>query len=98
MVTDAPTALRRPAMEHLAIDLGARESQVCARAAEGTIVLEMRCATAALRTVLSRRPPSRVVVETCAAAFAVAALARELGHEWWCPRVSCGPWAWAPAG
>jgi transposase len=68
-------------MEHLAIDLGARESQVCARAAEGTIVLEMRCATAALRTVLSQRPPSRVVLETCAEAFAVAALARELGHE-----------------
>jgi transposase len=68
-------------MEHLAIDLGARESQVCVRAAEGTIVLEMRCATAELRAVLSQRPPSRVVLETCAEAFAVAALARELGHE-----------------
>jgi len=68
-------------MEHIAIDLGARESQVCVRAGDGTIVLEARCATATLCTFLGQRPPSRVVVETCAEAFRVAAVARELGHQ-----------------
>lgn len=68
-------------MEHIAIDLGARESQVCVRAADGMILLEGRRPTVELRAFLHRRPPSRVVVETCAEAFAVAAVARELGHE-----------------
>ena len=68
-------------MEHLAIDLGGRESQVCVRNVEGTILEERRCPTASLKKYLAGRPQSRVVLETCAEAFAVAEAARVLGHE-----------------
>lgn len=68
-------------MEHVAIDLGGRESQVCVRAADGTILEERRISTRCLGTYLERRPPSRVVLETCAEAFGVADDALNLGHE-----------------
>jgi transposase len=68
-------------VEHLAIDLGGRESQVCVRNVEGTILEERRCPTASLKKYLAGRPQSRVVLETCAEAFAVAEAARVLGHE-----------------
>ena len=68
-------------MEHVAIDLGGRQSQVCVRAADGTIVEERRIPTAAVGAYLRRRPTSRVVVETCAEGFLVADQARALGHE-----------------
>ncbi len=71
-------------MDHIAIDLGSRESQICVRSADGTILEERRWATSKLRSYLQRRPPSRVIVETCAEAFRVADTARELGHD---PRV-----------
>lgn len=68
-------------MEHVAIDLGGRESQVCVRAADGTVVEERRLATGGLAAYLGKRPRSRVVLETCAEGFAVADAALELGHE-----------------
>lgn len=68
-------------MEHVAIDLGGRESQVCVRQADGEILEEKRWPTADLREYLKTRPPSRVIVETCAEAFRVADIAKELGHE-----------------
>jgi len=68
-------------MEHVAIDLGGRESQVCIRSADGQVLLEKRVPTTHLAKLLETRPPSRVVMETCAEAFAVADRARELGHE-----------------
>jgi transposase len=71
-------------MEHVAIDLGGRESQVCVRHADGEILEEKRWRTADLREYLKTRPPSRVILETCAEAFRVADIAKELGHE---PRV-----------
>ena len=71
-------------MEHIAIDLGGKESQICVRGADGTILDEQRWATADLSRYLAQRPPSRVIVETCAEAFGVADLARQAGHE---PRV-----------
>jgi transposase len=67
-------------VEHLAIDLGGRESQICIRKGDGVVVQEQRLRTAELGTLLER-PRSRVVVETCAEAFAVADLAASLGHE-----------------
>src|SRR5437667_4619493 len=70
-----------PAMEHCAIDLGGRKSQVCIRAGDGSIVHESRQDTVELREFLSRGPKSRVVVETCAEAFAIADAARDAGHE-----------------
>jgi transposase len=67
-------------MEHVAIDLGGRESQICIRAEDGAIVSEARVATAKLSQTLER-PRSRVVMETCAEAFAIADVALGLGHE-----------------
>jgi transposase len=68
-------------MEHVAIDLGGRESQVCVRAADGTIVEEKRCRTRDLGVYLATRPKSRVIVETCAESFCVVDHATRLGHE-----------------
>ena len=68
-------------MEHLAIDLGGRESQVCVRSEDGTILLEQRMDTALLGKYLHRRPKSRVVVEACTEAFTVADSALGAGHE-----------------
>ena len=68
-------------MEHIAIDLGSRESQVCIRRADGTIVEEKRWPTPRLNELLSQRPQSRVVLETCSEAFCIAEEALGSGHE-----------------
>jgi transposase len=68
-------------MEHLAIDLGGKESQICVRGSDGHIVEERRYSTATVSRYLASRPKSRVVVETCSEAFAVADAALTLGHE-----------------
>jgi len=68
-------------MDHIAIDLGSRESQVCVRTATGEIVEERRVGTRSLGPYLAKRPRSRVVLETCAEAFAVADAATAAGHE-----------------
>jgi transposase len=68
-------------MEHLAIDLGGKESQICVRGSDGQIVDERRCRTAALPAYLASRPQSRVVVETCSEAFRIADVALIIGHE-----------------
>lgn len=58
-------------MNHIALDLGGRKTQVCIRDEEGRIVREFACKT---QDVVRRLPegPGRVVLETCAEAFAVA--------------------------
>lgn len=68
-------------MEHIAIDLGGRESQVCVRDAAGKVVDERRLQTQRLAGYLRQRAPGRVVLETCAEAFVVADEAMEQGHE-----------------
>jgi transposase len=68
-------------MDHVAIDLGGRESQICRRGPDGQIVEECRRKTRELRSYLVGVPQSRVIVETCAEAFGVADIALELGHE-----------------
>jgi len=68
-------------VEHIAIDLGGRNSQVCIRNAAGQVVHEKRCPTSALKAFLADRPESRVVVETCAEAFSIADAALAHGHE-----------------
>lgn len=69
-------------MEHIAIDLGSRESQICVRDETGQILQEKRYATSELRRYLQERPQgSRVLVESSAEAFSVADWAIELGHE-----------------
>jgi len=71
-------------MEHIAIDLGGKESQICVRDETGAIREERRCPTADLDGFLMQQPPSRVILETCAEAFRVADVARAAGHD---PRV-----------
>ena len=68
-------------MDHVAIDLGAKKSQICVRGADGRILEEKRWPTGELETYLAGRPASRVIVETYAEAFCVADAARKLGHE-----------------
>jgi transposase len=68
-------------MQHVAIDLGGKESQACVRAADGRILHEGKLPTASIEAFLRRQPPSRVVLETCAEAFRVADAAIGCKHE-----------------
>jgi len=68
-------------MDHVAIDLGGVESQICMRRGDATIVEERRHGTASLKKYLATLAKSRVVMETSAEAFAVADAALEVGHE-----------------
>jgi transposase len=68
-------------MQHVAIDLGGRESQICVRSSSGAIEEEKRWPTARLVEWLEKQPKSRVIVETCSEAFAIADGALAAGHE-----------------
>jgi transposase len=68
-------------MQHVAIDLGGRESQICVRAPDGKILEEKRYQTRLLDKLMKQWPPSRVIVETSAEAFRVADAAKAAGHE-----------------
>jgi transposase len=68
-------------VKHAAIDLGGRESQICIRAADGTIVEEKRHPTRLLPQLMKRWEPCKVVIETSAEAFAIADAALKSGHQ-----------------
>lgn len=68
-------------MNHAAIDLGSRESQVCVRGADGAVIFERKHPTRSLGELMKAWPPSRVVLETSSEAFRVADAARAAGHE-----------------
>lgn len=68
-------------MNHVAIDLGSKESQVCIRQADGTIVVEKKHPTRRLGDWMKEWSPSRVILETSSEAFKVADAARSAGHE-----------------
>jgi len=68
-------------MQHVAIDLGGKESQLCVRASDGQILLEQKVATRTLGIFFKRQPHSRIVLETCAEAFHIADLALSSAHE-----------------
>lgn len=68
-------------MEHVAIDWGARESQICVRSADEKIVDSRRVRTAQLGQYLAKRPASRVIIEASSQAFSIADQARMLGHQ-----------------
>lgn len=72
---------KETAVQHIAIDLGKKESQICVRAPDGQILDEHKIGTASLGRYLKKQPFSRVVLETCAEAFFVADLAEECNHE-----------------
>src|SRR5262245_24702707 len=68
-------------MNHVAIDLGGRESQICVRLPGGTIIGELKVPTNRLIELVKDLEPSRVVMETSAEAFRIADAARDAGHE-----------------
>lgn len=68
-------------MQHVAIDLGSKESQVCVRGADGAIQHERKHRTERLGDFLRTVPKSRVILETSSEAFRVADAARAAGHE-----------------
>ena len=68
-------------MNHVAIDLGSKESQVCIRRPDGEILQELRHPTRKLEELLKQWEPSRVVLETSAEAFRVADQALAAGHQ-----------------
>ncbi len=68
-------------MNHIAIDLGGVDSQVCIRNARGALVEERKVKTSKLGTLLRKQPASRVVLETCAEAFGLADDFRAQGHD-----------------
>lgn len=68
-------------MDHVAIDLGGQESQVCIRRPDGTIVEEKKVPTRRLPRLMASWAPSRVIMETCSEAFKLADAAKAVGHE-----------------
>lgn len=69
-------------MNHVAVDLGSRQSQVCLRSADGTILQESKRPTRQLKeTFAAMEAPARVVLETSSEAFTVAAWAKDAGHD-----------------
>jgi transposase len=68
-------------MQHVAIDLGGKESQICVRAEDGRILQERKISTRNLPQFFRQQPASRVILETCAEAFRVADAAAECRHE-----------------
>jgi transposase len=68
-------------VEHLAIDLGGRKSQLCLRDGGGQILTEAKIVNEEIETWLKGVQPRRVIVETCTEAFAIADLAISFGHD-----------------
>ena len=73
-------------MDHVAIDLGGRESQICVRRPDGAIVEQRRVRTAAVPAYLQARARCRVIVETCSETVVglgvTRAAARAGDREW----------------
>jgi transposase len=68
-------------MEHCAIDLGGRKSQICVRSADGQVLFEGKYDTLSLPDFLRELPSSRVIMETAAESFRIADAAKEAGHQ-----------------
>jgi transposase len=68
-------------MQHVAIDLGSKESQVCVRREDGSIVLEKKHPTRRLAELMKTWPKSRVVLETSSESFRIADAAIDANHE-----------------
>jgi transposase len=69
-------------VKHVAIDLGGRESQLCVRAEDSTILREAKVPTRSLPKLLAEMTePARVIVETSAEGFRIADAALAAMHE-----------------
>jgi transposase len=71
--------MRRPAVEHIGIDLGARHSHVVVLT--GKLEQRRKVVTSELPRWLLKRSPSRVVMEACTQSPAIARAAKAAGHE-----------------
>lgn len=68
-------------MEHIGIDLGASRSAICVVSSDGCVLLERSIPTSEIERFLSKRPTSRVAIESCAESRVVANRVREQGHD-----------------
>lgn len=68
-------------MNHVAVDLGSRKSQICVRSSGGQVLQEAKVDTKALKGFFAKMEQSRVVLETCTEAFTIADQASSAGHE-----------------
>jgi transposase len=68
-------------MNHVAIDLGGRESQLCIRQPDGAIVEERKVSTRRLPELMKSWTSCRVILETSAEAFHIADAAKAHGHD-----------------
>ena len=68
-------------MLHIGIDLGSRESQLCARSADGRLLWEERVKTTEIGTLLGKEKPCRVILESCSEAFCIADTLKAQGHD-----------------
>jgi len=68
-------------VNHVAIDLGSKESQVCIRRQDGAITEERKYPTRKLVELLATWEPARVVMEASAEAFRIADAAIAAGHQ-----------------
>lgn len=68
-------------MQHIGVDLGGRQSQVCVRDALGQVLSEERLETSSLNRFFQRQAKSRIILETCSEAFRVADWVLDHGHE-----------------
>jgi len=58
-LTRSERIARKTATNHVAIDLGGKESQICIRHPDGTIIEERKIPTRKLTEVVATWPPSR---------------------------------------
>jgi transposase len=68
-------------VNHVAIDLGSKESQICIRNTSGAILTEKKHPTRRLPELMRSWPPSMVILETSAEAFRIADGAKAAGHQ-----------------
>jgi transposase len=68
-------------VNHIGIDLGQKESQLCIRSPDGVVLKELRIRTSLLERELQRHPPGRVLIETSCEAFSIADRVKAAGHE-----------------
>src|SRR5687768_14067821 len=68
-------------MNHVAVDLGSKQSHVCVRSPAAEILREERLETLSLRKLFDSLEPSRIILEACSEAFTVAEWAKQAGHQ-----------------
>src|SRR5262249_10831252 len=68
-------------MDHIAVDLGSRESELCVRGSDGAMRQGRRYPTGMLGQYLAAPPRGGVVVERCSEALGVADVAVAGGQE-----------------